>query len=138
MRRGPRQNWQKHLITFRNYNKSGFIIKKLHVDPEFEPLKQQMMGNNIEVNIASTQERVPEIERAIRTIKERYRALYHRVPYKSMPKIMIKAAAREAVKWLNMFLPKGRVSHIYSPRAIVLGKPIEYQKHCTISFGSYV
>ena len=25
--------------TFRIYYKSGFIIKKLHVDPEFEPLK---------------------------------------------------------------------------------------------------
>ena len=55
-----------------------------------------------------------------------------------MLKIMIKAAAREVLKWLNMFLPKGGISSIYSPRAIVLGKLIDYKKYCIISFGSYV
>ena len=51
---------------------------------------------------------------------------------------MIKFLAQEVMKWLNMFPPKGRMSSSYSPHAIMTGYLVDYKKHCTIPFGSYV
>ena len=107
--------------TFRIYNSAGFQIARLHVDPEFKAIQDEMMddANGIEMVYVAAQQHVPEVERIIRVIKERYRAMYHCLPYKAIPSIMIKAAAKRAVKWLNIFPPKGGVSKYYSPRAIV-------------------
>ena len=126
--------------TFRVYNAAGFRIASVHVDPEFKPLEDVMTDNSNEIEMVyvTAQAHVPEIERAIRTIQERYRAMYHCLPYKAIPKIMIKAAAKHAVKWLNMFPPKGGVSSYYSPRAIVTGRPLDYNKSCQYSFDTYV
>ena len=109
------------------------------MDPKFDPLKNDFEDKyDLDMNVASAQEHVPEIERAIRTIKERYRATYHRIPFNTMPKVMIKAAAFDIIKWLNMFPPKGGISTVYSLRAIVTRKPIDYNKHCKFSYGGYV
>ena len=64
--------------------------------------------------------------------------MYYCLPYKAVPKIMIKAAAKCALKWLNMFPPKGGVSQYYSPGAIIMGKPLNYNNNCKYSFESYV
>ncbi len=54
------------------------------------------------------------------------------------PKIMIIRGASEVAKWLNTFPPSGGISTTYSPRAIIIGRPVDYDKHCKIRFGSYV
>lgn len=69
--------------TFRICNKAGFVIKTLHVDPEFKPLEEDMIdesddiqmnhleGNrDVELNLAAAQEHAPEIERCIQTVEE--------------------------------------------------------------------
>ena len=57
--------------TFRVYNKGGFNIATLHIDPEFNILKDYMMDidNGIELAPVSAQQHVPDIERAICIIK---------------------------------------------------------------------
>ena len=97
-----------------------------------------MEANEIDVNIAAAQEHVPEIERMVRTVKERYRAMYHRAPYNMWTKLMIIRGAGDVVKWLNTFPPSGEISPTYSPRCIITRKPVDFDKHCTVSFGSYV
>ena len=124
--------------VFRIYNKAGFVISNLFVDPEFKFLEDTMTDIDINMNYCSAQEHVPEIERSIRVIKERFRSMYHRLPYQCMPKIMIKHGAMECVRWLNTFPPKNGISTYYSPRVIMAGKPLDYNKHCTTAFGSYV
>ena len=54
-----------------------------------------------------------------------------------MPIIMIQEATMNIVKWLNAFPPKGGLSTEYSPRIILGMSPIEYNKHCKFTFGSY-
>ena len=120
------------------YNKAGFTIKELHADPEFECIREEMEINDIKVNLTAAEEHQPDVERAIRTIKERFRAIYHSCPYSCWPKLMIIRGASYAVKWLNTFPPKGGISTTYSPRAIIEGRPVEFNKHCKLSFGSYV
>ena len=40
--------------------------------------------------------------------------------------------------WLNSFPRKWGISKGYSPRTIVLGKNIDYNKHCQLETGQYV
>ena len=57
--------------VFRIYNKEGFVIWTIHADSEFKFMKETMKELDINVNLASAQEHQPDIERAIRVIKER-------------------------------------------------------------------
>ena len=40
--------------------------------------------------------------------------------------------------WLNSYPRQGGVSRVYSPRTIVMGKNIDYYKHCQLETGQYV
>ena len=51
---------------------------------------------------------------------------------------MIQIGGTECARWLNMFPPKSGISEYYSPRLIMLGKQIDYNKYCKFEFGSYV
>ena len=121
--------------AFIKYNTAGFVIKELHADPEFECIKEEMEINDIKVNLTAAEEHQSDIERLFRVIKERYRAMYHRCPYAMWPKIMVIRGASEAVKWLNTFPPKGGISTTYSPRAIITGRPVDYNKHVESDLG---
>jgi hypothetical protein len=93
---------------------------------------------DVEMNYTTTNEHVPEAERNNRTIKERIRAAYHGMPFKAIPKVMIKKLTTHATKLLNVFPAKGGVSAYISPYTIVTGKAIDYDKELSITFGSYV
>ena len=109
------------------YNASGFRIKEIHCDREFVSMQEELERRlAVIVNHTAAQEHQPDVERTIRTIKERYRAMYHRFPFKMWPTLMVICGATEAVKWLNAFPPQGGISAQYSPRAIILGRSIEY------------
>jgi hypothetical protein len=126
-------------FVFTTYNAAGFVIKEIHCDREFESIQQDIERDfEVVVNLASAQEHQPDVERTLRTIKERYRAMYHMCPYKMWPRLMVIRGASEAAKWLNSFPPAGGLSPTYSPRSIILGRPIDYTSQCTVSFGSYV
>ena len=124
--------------VFRIYNTAGFQIAKLFVDPEFRFIEDEMTDIDIEMHYCAVQEHVPEVERSIRVIKERFRAMYHRLPYRCIPKTMVKYGAMECARWLNTFPPKGGISSYYSPRVIMAGKPLDFERHCRVSFGTYV
>jgi hypothetical protein len=64
--------------------------------------------------------------------------MYRMRPIKMWPKLMILRGASEAVKCLNAFPPAGGLSAAYSPRAIILGRPLAFDTHCRIAFGRYV
>jgi hypothetical protein len=69
----------------------------------------------ISMNVANAQEQVPEIERFHRVIKERARAMFHRLPYQALPKRALTILVLEPVKKLNFFHQKGNIS----PRMIL-------------------
>eukprot|EP00957_Ditylum_brightwellii_P021803 1645334-Ditylum_brightwellii.AAC.1 len=50
---------------------------------------------------------------------------------------MVVKAAHFAVFWLNDALPMRGLSSIISPRALVMGREVDYRKHCRIPFGTY-
>lgn len=125
--------------VFRMYNRAGFRITTIRCDNEFRPLMDELQDvYQVKMNYANPQEHVPEAERNHRVIKERIRAAFHRLPFKKLPKIMIKILTMESAKKLNFFCPKGGVSQYYSPRMILHQRNLDYEKHCSIAFGSYV
>jgi hypothetical protein len=68
---------------YQYYLQRGFHITVVHADGEFaplEPLIESIPGGPV-VNLASTNEHVPEIERRIRVVKERCRATQHSLPF---------------------------------------------------------
>ena len=56
-------------------------------DGEFAPLEAWMVTvyGAPKVNLASANKHVPEIERKIRVIKERVRAIIYSIPFNSLP-----------------------------------------------------
>ncbi len=125
--------------TFRVHNHCDFRIDVVHADQEFKKIENELLLNDIELNEANAQEHVPEIERTIRTEKERIRCQVHRMPFAGqMPILMHKKLVQFVTRWLNCFPPKGGVSQTHSPRAIVTGRGIDHKKHCLIPFGSHV
>jgi hypothetical protein len=123
----------------RLYNKGGFRVSTIHADNAFRPLIQDLQDDfDIDMKFSNPNEHVPEAERNNRTIKERVRATFHRLPYKQLPKIMIKALVMDSAKKLNFFPPKRGVSKYYSPRTILHREVLDYDKHCKIPFGTYV
>jgi hypothetical protein len=93
---------------------------------------------DITMNYTNAQDHVPQAERNNRTIKERIRAALHHLPYKKLPKTMVKYLAMVQTMLLNLFPVKGGVSKYFSPRAIITNETLDYEKHCKIPFGSYV
>ena len=53
------------------YLHCGFRIRNAFMDGQFEPLRGNLAELGILLNTASNEEHVPEIERKIRTVKER-------------------------------------------------------------------
>ena len=87
---------------------------------------------------ANTEDHVGEAERNNRFLKERFRTKLHYLPYKAIPRIMIRGLAIEVAKQSNFFPVKGGVSSILSPRQLIEQRNLEFNKDFGIPFGSYV
>jgi hypothetical protein len=119
------------------YMQRGFILSTLLMDGKFEPLCGKLADMQITLNTVSNDKHVPDVERYIRTVKERTRCIYNTLPFKQFPACMIIEMVYASNFWLNCFPPADGISTTLSPRAIVLGTSIDYNKHCQLEFGTY-
>jgi hypothetical protein len=120
------------------YSQRGFRITQLMMDRQFENLRGDLADMQIGLNTVSNDENVPDIERHIRTMKERTRSMYNMLPFKRMPSRLTIEMVLASTFWWNSFPPEGGVSETLSPRAIVTGLEIDFVKHCQLEFGTYV
>ena len=120
------------------YKARGFKVQMTHADEEFTSMRDPLLElDGIGLNIAATNEHVPEIERAIRTIKERNRSNVSGLHFLHYPKILKKALIKQAALWLNMFPHADGVSATISPRTIVTGITANYATQCRVPIGAY-
>ena len=121
------------------YHKGGFYVRHILADLQFEGLSDILYQKyNITYNAPSAFEHVGEIERSIRTLKERIRATLSRLPYKErIPKMIIQEAVANTVLMVNSFPPKSGLTTHMSPRTIMTGRKISYKSHCRLPFGDY-
>lgn len=120
------------------YSSRGFIFNRAMGDNEFETLKPGLADMGVTLNVVSRGEHVPEIERHIRTIKERCRAIYNTLPFTRMPARMLSELVYNVTFWLNAFPALDGISTTISPRELVTGIRLDGMKHCVLPFGAYV
>jgi hypothetical protein len=86
------------------YRKRGFRIQNTLGDSEFECTRGVVASDlNSELNICGEDEHVPNIERCIRTVKERTRCTHAVTPFDHFPPKMITEMIFLSVFWLNAF-----------------------------------
>jgi hypothetical protein len=122
------------------YLKRRFRITTLNVDGEFAPLQVsiQSMPSGARVNLTSASKHVPEIERQIRVVKERARSFRHSLPFNRILKLLTIHIVFVAVKLLNHFPPKGRISETISPKTPMTGgETLNYKTHLSLQLGQY-
>ena len=71
------------------YLKQGFKVSIINMGVQFYPIKTEIETNGVTVNYVSTDEHVPEVERFIRTIKERTRGIQCTLPFDKFSLTMI-------------------------------------------------
>ena len=108
------------------------------MDGQFHGIQGELAEIGITLNVVARGEHLPEIERHIRTIKERVRCVYAMLPFKKIPSRMLVELVYFCVYWLNSFPARDGISDTLSPRAIVHGTNIDYNKHAKLEYGTYV
>ena len=63
---------------------------------------------------------------------------FHGLPFQALPPILLQYLVMDCAKKLNYFPPRGGISDIYSPHAIMHQTILEFDKHCGIPFGTYL
>jgi hypothetical protein len=82
---------------------SGLIVDICLMDNEFEKMRAPLLEKGVALNSCGPNEHVPEIERKIRTVKERVTGVITTLPFKSLPAILIVHAVIFPVMWLTFF-----------------------------------
>ena len=116
------------------YHHWGFQVSVLLGDPEFEPIRSAFP----QLNCCAADEHVPDIERYIRTVKDRVRSTYRMLPFKRVPRLVLIHLVKNAVFWLNALPATDGVSSTHSPRYLLTGCELEYPLHVRLEFGEYV
>ena len=116
------------------YQGCGFAVNSIYADSEFEPLRPDFPF----INTSNADDHQPDIEQAIRTVKDRVRSTYRMLPYKYIPRLMVVHLVRNTIFWLNAFPTHNGWSSKHSPRYIMTGKRLDYNKHVRAEFGEYI
>ncbi len=119
-------------------NSAGYRIKEMRCDPEFKPLMNPVKDElNVDMWYAPPKQHEPNAERNNRVLGERVCATYHRLPYKTIPKLILEYLALECTKQLNIFPAKGGVSPYFSPHRLMGGSEVDANHDLKYTFGSY-
>ncbi|TAG96755.1 MAG: hypothetical protein EAZ17_09905, partial [Sphingobacteriales bacterium] len=65
-------------------------------------------------------------------------ACYHNLPYKAIPRVMIKYLCLNQTANTNIFPAKNGISAYLSPQTIITSLVTDYNKSCQVAFGAYV
>ena len=123
-----RQTTLQCLISVaRVYQINKFKLRQINGDMAYESLRDDLLP--VQLVTAPAGEKVPEVERSIRTIKERVRCIVASLPYRKVTKAMLKSFVYEAGRHLNDSPPKDGVSRVHPPARIVANRPaVDYSK----------
>jgi len=117
------------------YHARGFTVSDIHTDNELACIREDIRP--IHMDVVPVDSHVGEVERSIRTIKERVRATAHGLPFKRLPRLLVQGIVTHAVQTLNQFPWMQGVSDTLSPANIVTGQPAPDYNTLRIEFGTY-
>ena len=122
--------------VFKIYNARGFRIIEVHADNEFEKVEKDLLP--IRLRTVGTDEHVPEIERSIQTQKNENRAVCYAMPYKCIPRVMVREIVAQGNVFLNAFGNEESAKIGMSPRNIIDNLPHIDYNDIKYEFGQYV
>jgi hypothetical protein len=119
------------------YKSEGFSVEIIYCDREGGIIasKETLQQNGIVLNLSSSGQHVPVIERNIRTVKERIRAILSSLPFR-VPYIFMPYLVDFAVMRINS-MPKSTMLNKISPRELFTGRKIDYKRDLRFGFGDY-
>ena len=120
------------------YGHGGFQVTTALMDGAFIGMHDVCNELQVTLNTTSRDKHVGDIERYIRTVKERMRGISNTIPFKRLTRNMVMELAKGVVYWLNAIPSSTGVSPTMSPRTIITGQLLDYHKHCRYEFGEYV
>jgi hypothetical protein len=120
------------------YKRASFKITTALMDGEFEPMQGKLADLGIALNETGRDEHVGDIERFNRTLQERMRATCNTLPFNNIPPQLVIEMAKHAIYWINSFPHPNGVSDNISPRTIITGQTVDFNRHCKYEFGQYV
>eukprot|EP00804_Cyclotella_cryptica_P002560 CCRYP_010401-RA/>CCRYP_010401-RA protein AED:0.15 eAED:0.13 QI:0/0/0/0.5/1/1/8/0/1350 len=119
------------------YRRGGFTVRVVLMDMEFEPLAD--VFDLVTINKTAAREHVGEIERGIRSIKERASCTISEFPKDIiLPQKFVIHLVSFVVFWLNATPSTKGISTTLSPREIVTQQKVDFARHCRVPFGAYV
>jgi hypothetical protein len=122
------------------YERNGFVVNAILMDLEFEKVKDECP--QVEINTAGAREHVGEIERMIRTMKDRTHCVTAGLPREIevvLPKQFVIRFVYFGVMMINAFPADKGVSTRFPPMELMTGRSLEYGKSLPdIIVGSYV
>ena len=121
---------------YKVYNARGFKITDIHADNEFQKIQNEVLP--VRLHLCGTDDHVPEIERSVQTQKNENRSVCHAMPYKCLPRIMVRELIAQGNSFLNAFGSKDEVGQGMTPRNIIDNLPHVDYNDLKYEFGQYV
>lgn len=122
-----------------SYAAQKFRVNFVLTDGEsaVKAIEEHLNRQGIRLNPAPPGAHVPEVERAIRLIKERMRIIWNSLPY-MLPNKLIGHLVEYCVSMINICPKTTSVNPDLSPREVFTGRKLNAAKDCALPFGAYV
>ena len=117
------------------YQARGLTVCDVHGDHEFGCIRESLRP--IGLHGVPADSHVGEVERSIRTVKERLRSCAHGLPFKRLPRLLVQYMVADTIRCLNQFPWPNGISATMSPASIVTGVGTPDYNCMRIDFGAY-
>ena len=122
----------------RLYNCAYIYIKKYTATNNSRRFSRLRWNLGDWIQLFKSQEHVPHIEHENRVLQERFRVGLYILPFKVLPRTMIKYFTLRVIKNRSYFPKKTRIWSILSSYTILKCEQIDFNKEFLYSFGDYV
>jgi hypothetical protein len=122
--------------VYRKYNARGFRVTEIHADKEFEKVENDVLP--VRMRICGVDEHVPEIERSVQTQKNENRSTCYAMPYRCIPRLMVRELIKQGNTFLNAFGSEDTIAPGLTPRNIIDNLPHVDYNDLKYEFRQYV
>jgi hypothetical protein len=118
-------------------SRNVFKVITIEADGAFDSIRHELQAEpyHVALSICDADRHVPTVERQIRFLKERIRAVHLMMPYKKLPKRFTIEMVHKVTRLVNSIPKQNGIHSILSPREIVTGKKFRCP---AIRIGQYV
>ncbi len=123
----------------RHYNKANYLIDAIECDGAFKDIMAPVADElHVKMHYTNRKDHMPEVEHHVKTVKEQVRTMLHGLPYKAIPRNVMRGLVMQATFNLTTVPAKGGISDRYRPHVLLGRRNLDYKKHYQFEFGELV